>query len=47
MTKPFVPEELLARVKAQIRRNNNVIDDVSLLKYENITFDTQSHTVKV
>lgn len=47
MTKPCVPEELLARVKAQLRRNNNSIEDSELLTYENIVFDTQNHIVKV
>jgi DNA-binding response OmpR family regulator len=47
MTKPCVPEELLARVKAQLRRNNNSVDNWELLTYENIIFDTQNHIVKV
>ena len=47
MTKPFVPEELLARVKAQIRRNNNIIEKSNILTYENITFDKENHIVKV
>jgi DNA-binding response OmpR family regulator len=47
MTKPFIPEELLARVKAQLRRNNNSVDNSELLTYENIIFDAQNHIVKV
>jgi DNA-binding response OmpR family regulator len=47
MTKPCVPEELLARVKAQLRRNSNSTDNSEILRYENIVFDTENHIVKV
>ena len=47
MTKPCLPEELLARVKAQLRRNNSSIDNSKLLRYANIIFDTENHIVKV
>ena len=47
MTKPFIPEELLARVKAQLRRNNWAMKNVELLTYENITFETENLIVKV
>lgn len=47
MTKPCLPEELLARVKAQLRRNNNSIDNSKLLTYENIVFDTENQIIKV
>lgn len=47
MTKPFIPEELLARVKAQLRRNNDSIDNSDILSYENILFDSVNQIVKV
>lgn len=47
MTKPVVPEELLARVKAHLRRNNNIGENFHILKYENISFDTENHILKV
>jgi DNA-binding response OmpR family regulator len=45
LTKPFVFEELLARVRALLRRGPIVED--ALLTYENIVIDKTGHTVKV
>jgi DNA-binding response OmpR family regulator len=48
MTKPFFPDELLARVKAQLRRNNsNNIEDSDIITYKNIIFDKNSGIVSV
>jgi len=47
MTKPFIPEELLARVKAQLRRNNGWMNNTKVLTYKNITFETENLIVKV
>ncbi|MCP4523047.1 MAG: response regulator transcription factor [Candidatus Gracilibacteria bacterium] len=47
MTKPFIPEELLARIKAQLRRNNNQIHADNKLVYKNITFNTENHDIMI
>ena len=45
MTKPFIPEELLARVKAQLRRKDSVIDKSTIIRYANIEFHIESSIV--
>jgi DNA-binding response OmpR family regulator len=48
MTKPFFPDELLARVKAQLRRKNNLVNDQDEnIFYKNIVFEKNSGIVKV
>jgi DNA-binding response OmpR family regulator len=48
MTKPFFPDELLARVKAQLRRNSEkMISKDEHLTYANIVFETNNRIVKV
>lgn len=48
MTKPFIPEELLARIKAQLRRKNNLINkDSNTIIYKNITFEKNSGIITV
>lgn len=46
MTKPFGVMELISRVKALLRRTENIAEDV-VLNCANITLDTERHTVKV
>ncbi|NRH21262.1 response regulator transcription factor [Candidatus Gracilibacteria bacterium] len=46
LTKPFVPDELTARVKALLRRPVNMTSQ-KLLTYKNITFDPSSKEVMV
>jgi DNA-binding response OmpR family regulator len=41
ITKPFHIQELIARVKLSVKRNNN-IEDTSLLKFEDITLNLNS-----
>lgn len=41
ITKPFHIQELIARVKLSVKRNNN-IDDTSVLRFEDITLDLNS-----
>lgn len=43
LTKPFASSELLARIRAMLRRNTNQLD--SLLKYHDITLNTQTYTL--
>ena len=43
LTKPFVVKELLARIRALTRRNNNVI---SSLSYKDITLDPNTYELK-
>ncbi len=43
LTKPFASSELLARIRAMLRRNTNQLD--SLLKYYDITLNTQTYTL--
>ncbi len=44
LTKPFSPKELIARIKAILKRTNNEIDEY---KYEDLTVDFKGHTVKI
>lgn len=44
MTKPFVPEELLARVRALSRRQGDVV--LSTLSFGDLTLDLSSYTVQ-
>lgn len=46
LTKPFVPDELIARVRALLRRPIELISQ-NLLIYKNITFDPSSKEVMV
>jgi len=43
MTKPFSPKELMARIKAIVKRNNPVND--SIFKYKNLVIDKVGHSV--
>jgi DNA-binding response OmpR family regulator len=48
MTKPFFPDELLARVKAQLRRNSEqMVLKEEDLTYQNIVFEANSGIVKI
>ena len=44
VTKPFSPKELVARVKAILKRTNN---EDSILKYEGLVIDDKAHDVYV
>ncbi len=46
ITKPFSPRELLARVKAVLRRTGRSKEIPATLSYKNITIDTAACTVK-
>ena len=43
MTKPFSPKELMARIKAIVKRNNPVNDNI--FKYKNLVIDKVGHSV--
>jgi DNA-binding response OmpR family regulator len=45
VTKPFSPKELVARVKAQLRRSRRAATDGSVSIYRNLTVDTGRHVV--
>ena len=45
ITKPFNIHELLARVKVQLRRNENSSAGNNTLSYHSLTLDTNMHTV--
>ena len=45
VTKPFSPKELVARVKAVLKRNGN--EDVEEYKYKDLIINYKSHTVKI
>ena len=45
LTKPFSLDELLARVRALLRRPKNIESEI--LTYEDLTVDTKKHIVKV
>ena len=44
ITKPFSPAELIARIKALLKRSNEVSKD-TILSYSNIKMDTGTHRV--
>ncbi|MFV0249990.1 MAG: response regulator transcription factor [Bacilli bacterium] len=44
MTKPFSPKELLARIKAVLKRNSNDSDNYI---YKDLVIDFKGHTVKI
>ena len=44
MTKPFSPKELIARIKAILKRTNNEVDNYI---YEDLVVDFKGHTVKI
>ncbi|MCC7466792.1 MAG: response regulator transcription factor [Saprospiraceae bacterium] len=46
LSKPFALKELLARVKALSRRNNNPIKTVNILTYQDIEQDLDAKTVR-
>jgi len=46
LAKPFSPNELVARVRALIRRVKRVPAETSRLVYGDITIDTERHTVR-
>lgn len=45
MVKPFSPKELLARMKAIIRRSNPVDDQSTIIQFEGLKIDYASHNV--
>lgn len=45
LTKPFSPKELMARVKAILKRCNKIRDD--LYVYHDLTIDKKAHTVTI
>ena len=45
MVKPFEPKELLARIKAVLRRYNSEGDNKEVLKFEDLVIDINSYTV--
>jgi DNA-binding response OmpR family regulator len=47
ITKPFRPRELVARVRAVLRRTGQVEPKAKILRVADITLDRDSHTVKV
>ncbi len=46
LTKPFVPDELIARVRALLRRPNEIVEK-SELKFKSIVFDKKTREVRV
>lgn len=47
VTKPFRPRELLARIRAVLRRSGETEPTAEILHHANITLDRESHNVKV
>ncbi|MCK8826519.1 response regulator transcription factor [Natroniella acetigena] len=48
VTKPFSPRELIARVKAVLRRSSNILDlDQKLIEQGEIKFDLEKYQVKI
>ena len=45
LVKPFELEELLARVRALLRRSSSVVTDVGMLELADLRVDTRSHEV--
>ena len=47
VTKPFRPRELLARIRAVLRRIGETEPTAEMLRYADITLDRDGHTIKV
>ena len=47
MTKPFRPRELLARIRAVLRRGGQVVPERALLRVAELTLDREQHRVTV
>lgn len=47
VTKPFRPRELLARIRAVLRRSGDTLPTPDLLRCADITLDRERHSVKV
>jgi DNA-binding response OmpR family regulator len=47
VTKPFSPKELIARIKAIMRRYNNKEIESKVIKFKNITIDNEKIEVKI
>lgn len=45
IVKPFDPKELMARVKAVLRRTNGINDDEKTISYPNLTVNLSNYTV--
>jgi len=45
LAKPFSPNELVARIRALLRRTNRTLDEHSRIAYGAIVVDTERHTV--
>lgn len=45
LTKPFVAGELIARVRALLRRSNPIVPD-PIINIDNLTIDTNTHSVR-
>ena len=46
VTKPFSLEEVVARIRAVLRRTHHVEDDSSVLRYSDLELDDDSHEVR-
>ncbi len=46
LAKPFAPEELLARIKALIRRISKAPDNSIIMKYKDFTYNSQNKELK-
>lgn len=47
LTKPFSIEELLARMRSALRRNESIKEDKKILNFKNITLNSGTYEVKV
>lgn len=47
VTKPFSPRELVARVRAVLRRKREELESDQMMRFDGLTLDTQRHEVTV
>ncbi|KZE69296.1 two-component system response regulator [Fictibacillus phosphorivorans] len=47
ITKPFIGEEVIARVNAVLRRSSNVLESENIKQYGNLSMNFDSHVVKI
>ncbi|MGM0602144.1 MAG: response regulator transcription factor [Bacillota bacterium] len=45
VTKPFSPREIVARIKAVLRRTTDIDEDQNILEYENLVINYDHHSV--